>query len=51
MAEITALISQVGLAKQKTPEHVQLVESLPKTASGKVRKDELRKMSAEYSFN
>jgi acyl-CoA synthetase (AMP-forming)/AMP-acid ligase II len=51
MAEIAALISQVGLAKQKTPEHVQLVESLPKTASGKVRKDELRKMSAEYSFN
>ena len=37
------MISAAGLARQKTPEDVQLVAELPKTLSGKVRKDELRK--------
>lgn len=32
-----------ALAKQKIPEHIVLVESLPRTASGKVKKDLLRK--------
>jgi acyl-CoA synthetase (AMP-forming)/AMP-acid ligase II len=35
-------IAQSGLAKQKYPEHFELVEALPRTASGKVRKDVLR---------
>jgi len=32
-----------GLAKQKAPERLELVADLPRTASGKVRKDLLRK--------
>jgi non-ribosomal peptide synthetase component E (peptide arylation enzyme) len=31
-----------GLAAQKFPEHLELVESLPRTASGKVKKFVLR---------
>ncbi len=31
-----------GLAKQKTPERFVLVDSLPRTALGKIRKAELR---------
>jgi len=32
-----------GLAKQKAPERLEIVADLPRTASGKVRKDLLRK--------
>jgi acyl-CoA synthetase (AMP-forming)/AMP-acid ligase II len=32
-----------GLARQKAPERLELVEDLPRTASGKVRKDVLRR--------
>ncbi|MCB2059845.1 MAG: AMP-binding protein [Novosphingobium sp.] len=44
-ARIDELIEHVqssGLAKQKTPERFEFVDELPKTASGKVRKDKLR---------
>jgi acyl-CoA synthetase (AMP-forming)/AMP-acid ligase II len=41
-AKITAFVAASGLANQKRPEHVEFVGSLPKTASGKVRKDQLR---------
>lgn len=51
LADIDAMMRAAGLARQKTPEHVQLVDELPKTASGKVRKDLLRKMAANYNFN
>jgi acyl-CoA synthetase (AMP-forming)/AMP-acid ligase II len=43
--EATAVIAHVaasGLARQKCPERVEIVDALPKTASGKVRKDLLR---------
>jgi non-ribosomal peptide synthetase component E (peptide arylation enzyme) len=33
-----------GLAKQKTPERLVFVDELPRTALGKVRKAELRRM-------
>ena len=46
LASVAALVRDAGLARQKTPEHVILVEELPKTASGKVRKDRLREMAA-----
>jgi acyl-CoA synthetase (AMP-forming)/AMP-acid ligase II len=41
-AKIIAHVAASGLAKQKIPERIEIVESLPKTASGKVRKDILR---------
>jgi acyl-CoA synthetase (AMP-forming)/AMP-acid ligase II len=40
--EVAAFVIADGLAKQKTPEHVEFVADLPRTASGKIRKDMLR---------
>ncbi|WP_308213806.1 hypothetical protein [Mycolicibacterium alvei] len=38
-----------GLARQKTPERLAIVETLPRTSLGKVRKAELRKEHFETS--
>ena len=46
-AELAAYLSSAGLARQKCPERVEYVEELPKTASGKVKKHELRRMIAQ----
>jgi len=46
-AEVAAFVAASGLAPQKRPERVELVETLPRTAAGKVRKDVLRRMIAE----
>ena len=43
LSGIAAYANGAGLAKQKIPEHIEIVETLPRTASGKVRKDVLRK--------
>lgn len=50
-AEVSEMIAEAGLARQKTPEHVEIVDDLPKTASGKVRKDVLRTIAADFQFN
>jgi acyl-CoA synthetase (AMP-forming)/AMP-acid ligase II len=42
LADVTAHLSGVGLARQKWPEELRLVEDFPRTASGKIRKVELR---------
>ncbi|MCK9553946.1 AMP-binding protein [Aquamicrobium sp.] len=49
LAEIDAIIAGSGLAKQKTPEHLVVIEELPRTASGKVRKDVLRGLARDES--
>lgn len=41
-AAVIAHVAASGLARQKCPERVEIVAALPKTASGKVRKDLLR---------
>ena len=41
-AELVGFIAESGLAKQKYPERIEFIEALPRTASGKVRKDLLR---------
>lgn len=46
LADVATLVSTAGLARQKTPEHLVVVGDLPKTASGKVRKDQLRLIAA-----
>jgi acyl-CoA synthetase (AMP-forming)/AMP-acid ligase II len=46
-ATLSAYLNVRGLARQKWPEHVEYIESLPKTASGKVQKHELRRMALE----
>ncbi len=46
LADVAAMVGAAGLARQKTPEHLMLVDDLPKTPSGKVRKDQLRRIAA-----
>jgi acyl-CoA synthetase (AMP-forming)/AMP-acid ligase II len=41
-AELAKFVGTSGLAKQKIPERFQMVDEFPRTASGKVRKDQLR---------
>ena len=43
LGELIAHCFAAGLAKQKAPERLELVAELPRTPSGKVRKDVLRK--------
>ncbi len=42
LAEIRRFLDDEGLARQKFPEHVVLVDDLPRVPSGKVKKDVLR---------
>lgn len=47
VAMLAKFLDKAGLAKQKWPERVMVLPDLPKTASGKVRKDVLRQMARE----
>jgi acyl-CoA synthetase (AMP-forming)/AMP-acid ligase II len=47
LAEIDALFRSRGIARQKTPETLLLVDEFPRTPSGKVQKAELRRLLAE----
>jgi acyl-CoA synthetase len=42
LGDLTAHLSGVGFARQKWPEELRLVNDFPRTASGKIRKVELR---------
>jgi acyl-CoA synthetase (AMP-forming)/AMP-acid ligase II len=42
LAEVARFLIAAGMAKQKIPEHIVLMDSFPRTAIGKVRKDVLR---------
>jgi non-ribosomal peptide synthetase component E (peptide arylation enzyme) len=42
VSTLAAFLDRAGLARQKFPERVELVEDLPRTASGKVQKTVLR---------
>jgi acyl-CoA synthetase (AMP-forming)/AMP-acid ligase II len=45
-AEMTRLFTESGLARQKFPEHLEIVDDLPHTSAGKVRKNVLRDLIA-----
>lgn len=47
VAELAAYVAGAGLAKQKCPEVIRVVDDFPRTASGKIRKDVLRRMIRE----
>ncbi len=47
--ELAAFVAAAGLARQKTPERMHFVADLPRTASGKIRKDVLREMARAAS--
>lgn len=42
LADVTAHLAGVALARQKWPEELRIVDDFPRTASGKIRKIELR---------
>jgi acyl-CoA synthetase (AMP-forming)/AMP-acid ligase II len=42
LADLAGHVAAAGVARQKLPERLELVQALPKTPSGKVRKDLLR---------
>jgi non-ribosomal peptide synthetase component E (peptide arylation enzyme) len=43
MDELRRHFAASGLAKQKTPEKLMIVDELPRTAVGKIRKADLRR--------
>lgn len=42
LAEIGRFLTEAGLARQKFPEHLVMVDDMPRVPSGKIRKDVLR---------
>jgi acyl-CoA synthetase (AMP-forming)/AMP-acid ligase II len=44
--DVLAHFSALGVARQKVPTRLEIVDDLPRTASGKVRKVDLRRMAA-----
>jgi acyl-CoA synthetase (AMP-forming)/AMP-acid ligase II len=42
LGDVAEHFSATGIARQKTPERLEIVDSLPRTAAGKARKTELR---------
>lgn len=49
LAEIRRFLDVAGLARQKFPEHVVLVDDLPRVPSGKIKKDVLRLRAKEIA--
>ena len=49
LPEIKRFLDEAGLARQKFPEHLVLVDDLPRVPSGKVRKDVLRAQAKEIA--
>ena len=49
LGEIGRFLDQAGLARQKFPEHLELVKDLPRVPSGKVKKDVLRVRAREIA--
>jgi len=47
LPDLVAHFTALGAAKQKTPERVVVVDEFPRTAAGKVKKNELRKQFGE----
>ncbi len=45
LAELTAFLLGQGISKNYLPEHLEVVEALPRTASGKIQKFQLREMA------
>jgi non-ribosomal peptide synthetase component E (peptide arylation enzyme) len=49
LQEIQRHLAEAGLAKQKFPEHLELVDDLPRVPSGKIKKDILRTQAREIA--
>ena len=42
LADLVAITRRKGLAKNKWPEHLEIIEALPMTSAGKLRRSVLR---------
>ncbi|HEX7781928.1 MAG TPA: AMP-binding protein [Sphingobium sp.] len=51
LTEVRRFLDSAGLARQKFPEHIVLVDNLPRVPSGKVKKDVLRVRAREISHS
>jgi non-ribosomal peptide synthetase component E (peptide arylation enzyme) len=40
--DLIAFLGETGMAKQKYPERIEIIEAFPRTAAGKIRKNLLR---------
>jgi acyl-CoA synthetase (AMP-forming)/AMP-acid ligase II len=49
LAEIGRFLARAGLARQKFPEHLVVVDELPRVPSGKISKDVLRARAREIA--
>ncbi len=49
LEQLASFCEQSGLARQKIPQHLEVAGDLPRTASGKVRKDKLREQVNDRS--
>ncbi len=47
LADVTAFLRKTGMAKQKYPERLEIIDDFPRTAAGKIRKNTLRDMVVE----
>ena len=47
--EMVAFLEEAHMARQYFPEHLELLEEMPRTASGKIQKFRLREMAAELA--
>jgi acyl-CoA synthetase len=51
LRDITDALERIGLARQKWPEELRIVDDFPRTASGKVRKVDLRRQLRALAGN
>lgn len=51
LAEMRRFLDELGLARQKYPEWLEIVDDLPRVPSGKVRKDLLREMAKAIALD
>ena len=48
-AEMIDFLRQQGIAKNYLPERLEIVDAMPRTASGKIQKFELREIAKQFS--
>jgi cyclohexanecarboxylate-CoA ligase len=51
LAGVSAFLDGTGMAKQKYPERLEVIDDFPRTAAGKIRKNVLRERVAEARVN
>lgn len=49
LVDLVGHLERAGIARQKFPEHLEIVDEMPRTAAGKVKKDVLRAIAAQFA--